>query len=83
LEFYLFKEMIRPFFLGVAGGAVMMLGNQLFIYADLLVKKRSSPSNNFAHSPPQLARYFGGYLFPLLPSLPPCLPWAGWELIAR
>jgi lipopolysaccharide export system permease protein len=43
LEFYLFKEMIRPFFLGVAGGAVMMLGNQLFIYADLLVKKGAPP----------------------------------------
>jgi len=43
LEFYLFKEMIRPFFLGVAGGTVMMLGNQLFIYADLLVKKGAPP----------------------------------------
>jgi hypothetical protein len=43
LEFYLCKEMIRPFFLGVAGGTVMMLGNQLFIYADLLVKKAPLP----------------------------------------
>lgn len=43
LELYLFKEMIRPFFLGVAGGTVMMLGNQLFIYADLLVKKGAPP----------------------------------------
>ncbi|MFS8806891.1 LptF/LptG family permease, partial [Synechococcus sp. R6-10] len=43
LEFYLFKEMIRPFFLGVAGGTVLMLGNQLFIYTDLLVKKGAPP----------------------------------------
>ncbi len=43
LELYLFKEMIRPFFVGVAGGTVMLLGNQLFIYTDLLVKKGAPP----------------------------------------
>lgn len=39
LEAYLFQEMIRPFFLGVAGGTTLILGNQLFLYTDLLVKK--------------------------------------------
>ncbi len=39
LESYLIKEMIRPFFLGVAGGTTLLLGNQLFLYTDLLVKK--------------------------------------------
>lgn len=39
LEGYLFREMIQPFFLGVAGGTILLLGNQLFLYTDLLVKK--------------------------------------------
>ena len=43
LEGYLLKEMIRPFFLGVAGGTTLLLGNQLFLYTDLLVKKGAPP----------------------------------------
>lgn len=43
LEGYLLKELIRPFFLGVAGGTVLLLGNQLFLYTDLLVKKGAPP----------------------------------------
>jgi lipopolysaccharide export system permease protein len=43
LESYLLKEMIRPFFLGVAGGTTLILGNQLFLYTDLLVKKGAPP----------------------------------------
>ncbi len=43
LESYLLKEMIRPFFLGVAGGTTLLLGNQLFLYTDLLVKKGAPP----------------------------------------
>ncbi|MDX2270409.1 MAG: LptF/LptG family permease [Cyanobacteriota bacterium] len=43
LEGYLLKEMIRPFFLGVAGGTTLLLGNQLFLYTDLLVKKGVPP----------------------------------------
>ncbi len=39
LESYLLREMIQPFFLGVAGGTTLLLGNQLFLYTDLLVKK--------------------------------------------
>lgn len=43
LEGYLLKEMIRPFFIGVAGGTTLILGNQLFLYTDLLVKKGAPP----------------------------------------
>lgn len=43
LEIYLMKEMIRPFFLGVGGGTTLLLGNQLFLYTDLLVKKGAPP----------------------------------------
>lgn len=43
LETYLLKEMIRPFFLGVGGGTTLLLGNQLFLYTDLLVKKGAPP----------------------------------------
>lgn len=44
LEGYILKEMIRPFFLGVAGGTTLLLGNQLFLYTDLLVKKGAPPT---------------------------------------
>ncbi|NJK61744.1 MAG: YjgP/YjgQ family permease [Synechococcaceae cyanobacterium SM2_3_1] len=43
MEIYLLKEMIRPFFLGVGGGTTLLLGNQLFLYTDLLVKKGAPP----------------------------------------
>ncbi|MEO1132554.1 MAG: LptF/LptG family permease [Cyanobacteria bacterium J06639_1] len=43
LEGYLVQEMIQPFFLGVGGGTILLLGNQLFLYADLLVKKGAPP----------------------------------------
>ncbi|NJL99137.1 MAG: YjgP/YjgQ family permease [Synechococcaceae cyanobacterium SM2_3_2] len=43
MEGYLLKEMIRPFFIGVAGGTTLILGNQLFLYTDLLVKKGAPP----------------------------------------
>ncbi len=43
LERYLLKEMIRPFFIGVAGGTTLLLGNQLFLYAELLVQKGAPP----------------------------------------
>jgi len=43
LERYLLAELIRPFFLGVGGGVTLLLGNQFFLYTELLVRKGAPP----------------------------------------
>ncbi|GAB4210344.1 MAG: LptF/LptG family permease [Synechococcales cyanobacterium] len=43
LERYLYSELIRPFFLGVGGGVTLLLGNQFFLYTELLVRKGAPP----------------------------------------
>lgn len=43
LDRYLVGELIVPFFLGVAGGVTLLLGNQFFLYTELLVRKGAPP----------------------------------------
>ncbi len=43
IDRYLLKELANPFFFGIAGFVMIMLGNTLFIYADLIIRNKVPP----------------------------------------
>ena len=44
LDWYIIKELIKPFLLGVGGFVIIMLANTLYLYAELIVHSGVAPS---------------------------------------